>query len=223
MIAAGLFFAADLWSWHLSIHHTSVANSSLLLDFAPVVVATGSWWLFRERVGGAFWVGLALALVGAAVLVGPGLDVRSEHTLGDAQGFLTALFFGGYQLCVKRLRRTRPVSAVMVGSGLAAAIPLLAIAVLRHEQLWPTDAGGWSVVLALAFTAQIAGQSLIAYGFAHLPGGYSSLTLLVQPVVAAFAGWIFLHESMAPRQLLGALLVLAGIAWAATRQRRETA
>lgn len=220
MLAAGLFFAADLWSWHLSIRHTSVANSSLLLDFAPVVVALGSRWLFGERVGSPFWVGLAIAMAGAVVLVGPDLRWGSEHTLGDAQGALTAVFFGAYQVCVKRLRRSRPVPVVMAGSGLAAALPLLAIAWSRGEVLWPRDPHGWGVVVALALTAQVAGQSLIAYGFAHLPAGYSSLTLLVQPVVATLAGKWCLGESPGPHSLAGALLVMGGVAWAAARQAR---
>ena len=38
MLVAGLFFAADLAVWHFSIRFTSVANSTLLANFAPIFV-----------------------------------------------------------------------------------------------------------------------------------------------------------------------------------------
>ena len=36
---AGIFFAGDLSVWHWSILFTSVANSTLLANFAPIFVA----------------------------------------------------------------------------------------------------------------------------------------------------------------------------------------
>ena len=49
MAAAGLFFAADLTVWHWSIKLTSVANATLLANFAPIFVALGGWLLYRQR------------------------------------------------------------------------------------------------------------------------------------------------------------------------------
>ena len=46
---AGLFFAGDLALWHWSIGFTSVANSTLLVNLAPVFVALGEQLLFGER------------------------------------------------------------------------------------------------------------------------------------------------------------------------------
>jgi drug/metabolite transporter (DMT)-like permease len=42
-------------------------------------------------------------------------------------------------------------------------------------------------------------------------------------VVAAFAGWFLLGEALGPRQLLGAALVLSGVAWPALRRIRVVA
>jgi drug/metabolite transporter (DMT)-like permease len=211
LLGAGLCFAVDLWTWHLAIRHTTVANATLLPNFAPVVVAAGAWFVLGERVGRGFVLGLLVALAGAALLVGASFDLGGGHLRGDAFGLLTALSYGGYQFCVKVLRRTQSVPRVMVGTSAVAAPALWLIAWLGGEAILPDTARGWAVVIALALTAQVAGQSLIAYGFAHLPGGFSSLTLLLQPVVAALAGWLFLHETMGGRQLVGGLLILGGL------------
>jgi drug/metabolite transporter (DMT)-like permease len=51
----------------------------------------------------------------------------------------------------------------------------------------------------------------ITYALAYLPAAFSSLTLLLQPVVAAILAWILLSEPIGPMQAVGGLVVLAGI------------
>jgi drug/metabolite transporter (DMT)-like permease len=75
----------------------------------------------------------------------------------------------------------------------------------------PQSATGWLVLAGLALIPHIAGQSLIAYGFAHLPAAFSSVSLLLQPVLAALYAWVLLGEAVGPVQILGGLVVLAGI------------
>lgn len=58
------------------------------------------------------------------------------------------------------------------------------------------------------------GQSLIAYAFAHLPASFSSMGLLLQPMIAALLAWGLLDESLQPMQALGGVVVLFGIVMA---------
>ena len=68
MLAAGALFAGDLAFWHLSIVYTTVANATLLSNFAPVFVALGGWLLFGHRVTRLFLVALAISVI--AVVAG---------------------------------------------------------------------------------------------------------------------------------------------------------
>src|SRR6478609_4409334 len=49
LAGAGLFFAADLGVWHFSILFTSVANSTLLANLAPIFVTLAGWLLWKQR------------------------------------------------------------------------------------------------------------------------------------------------------------------------------
>ncbi len=69
LAGAGLFFAADLTVWHWSIKLTSVANATLLANFAPIFVALGGWLLNRQRVSLRFVTGMLTALAGTVFLV----------------------------------------------------------------------------------------------------------------------------------------------------------
>lgn len=211
LMAAGLFFAGDLAVWHWSLRYTSVANSTLLANFAPIFVTLVSWLVFKERFTRTFVLGLMLALTGAVVLMGRSLQLSADHLFGDALGILTAAFYGGYLLSVGRLRAEFSTATIMTWSGVVTAAALLPIALLSGEGLIATSVGGWAVLLGLALFSHAGGQSLIAYALAHLPAAFSSVSLLVQPAAAAVLAWVLLGEPLGPMQAVGAAIVLTGI------------
>jgi drug/metabolite transporter (DMT)-like permease len=88
------------------------------------------------------------------------------------------------------------------------------VALLTGEDLMPGSTQGWIALAAMALISHIGGQSLIAYGLAHLPPAFGSVTLLVQPVVAAFLAWVMLNEPLSALKGLGGAVVLLGIALA---------
>jgi drug/metabolite transporter (DMT)-like permease len=215
-VLAGLFFAADLAVWHWSIRLTSVANATFLANLAPVAVTLGAWLLLGERARPLFFAGMLLALAGAALLMGANLGGPGAVLLGDGLGVATALFYAGYQLCVKCLRDTQSTARIMLASGIACAAALLPAALIMGETILPQSATGWLVLLGLALVCQFAGQSLIAWAVAHLSASFSSVGLLLQPVAAAAFAWLLFGEALAALQWLGAAAVLAGI-WLARR------
>ncbi len=208
---AGLFFAADLATWHQSIRFTSVANSTLLANLAPVFVTLGAFVLFRERVSRFFVAGLALALAGAAVLMSNSFGISRETVLGDLLGVTTAMFYAGYLLGVSRLRQSRAVVEVMWWTTLACTVALLPIVLLLGESLWPQSLHGWLILLGMAWLSHVGGQGLIAYSMAHLPASFSAVSLLLQPVAATVFAWLLLSERFGALQAIGGAIVLAGI------------
>jgi drug/metabolite transporter (DMT)-like permease len=104
----------------------------------------------------------------------------------------------------------------MAWSTTITAIALLPFAWLSPQAFWPSSGEGWLVVLGLALVTQIFGQGLIAYAFAHLPASLSSVSLLIQPVMAAVFAWFLFGEAIGAVQFAGAVIVLAGI-WIARK------
>jgi len=208
---AGLAFAGDLAVWHQSIHLTSVANSTLLTNLAPVFLTLVLHFGFGEKHAPRFWLGLALALGGAAVLMAGSLRVGRETALGDACAIVTAMFYAAYQLLVSRGRQHFSALDVMLRSSAASAIALLFITLLAGEPFWPRSAHSWGILVALAVISHVGGQGLIAWALAHLPASFSSVTLLVQPIAATVFAWLILGEGFGPQQVLGGVIVMAGI------------
>ena len=217
VLLAGLFFAADLAVWHFSIVWTSVANSTLLANLAPIFVTLAMWLFWRTKVTRTFLVGMFVAMAGMFVLVGPNFATGGLRLLGDALGALTAVFYAGYMLAIKNARDAQASTArLMAWSTLVSAVALLPLALLAPHPFWPSTPAGWLPLLGLALVSQILGQGLIAYAFAHLPASLSSVSLLIQPVVAALAAWAIFGEPVGVVQLAGGAIVLAGI-WLARK------
>lgn len=211
LAAVGLFFAGDLITWHLSINFTSVANAVLLANLAPIFVTAGGWLFFRQRVTGAFVGGMLLAITGAAMLVGASFQLSGTRLLGDLLGLCTAVFYGGYILSVKRIRGNLSTATVMAWGAAITALLVLPVALWADGDLLPVSVYGWLVLAGLALFSHTGGQGLITFALAHLPASFSSVTLLLQPVLSALFAWLLLGESLTPWQMAGGLIVLTGI------------
>jgi drug/metabolite transporter (DMT)-like permease len=208
----GAFFAADLAVWHWALQFTSVANATLEANLASIFVTLLAWLFFKQRVSTRFLVALAVAVLGTILLVGKNAHISSQTLQGDALGVATALFYSGYILSVKMARdRGLGTASIMAISGLITAAVLYPIALLSSETIWPSSLHGWTVLLGLALISHLGGQSLIAYALAELPASVASVGLLVQPATAAVAAWALLGESLAPAQLAGGVILIAGL------------
>lgn len=208
---AGFFFAGDLAVWHVSILFTSVANSTLLANFAPIFVTLGGWLVLGQRVTRLFLAGMLTALAGATVLIGPSFAAGGRALAGDALGVVTAVFYGAYMLAIAFARGSASTAAIMARSTTITALVLFPLALAMPGAFWPQRAAGWLPLLGLALVCQTGGQSLIAYAMKILPASFSSVSLLAQPVLATVYAWLFLAEPIGAAQAAGAAIVLAGI------------
>jgi drug/metabolite transporter (DMT)-like permease len=191
---------------------TSVANATLLANLASIFVTLAAWLLWRQRPSAQFLIGLALALAGVALLVRASLGFSPTALLGDGLGVITAMFYAWYLLTVKSLRDlgAATLRLMAITTTLTAAI-LLPVALASGETMLPASAKGWLVLLGLAWITHAGGQGLITYALAHLPAAFSSVGLLLQPVLAAAFAWALLAEPLGALQMAGGAVVLAGI------------
>jgi drug/metabolite transporter (DMT)-like permease len=209
---AGLLFVLDLAVWHWSLRLTTAANSTLLGNLAPVLVAAFAWRFLGEKLTRGFLAGMVLSLLGAALLVGRSLDLDRHLLRGDLLAVTTALFYAAYLLSVKILRRRFSSATILAWSGLVSAPGFALVAWASGEPLLPQAPAGWWTLASLALVCHVGGQCLIGYGMGHLPASLSALSLLIQPVVATLLAWGMLGEAVGPGQWAGGTAILLGIA-----------
>ena len=211
LLVPGIFFASDLMLWHAAIGMTSVANATFLPNLAPLIVSLVAWQFLGERLKPVFAVGLVAALLGVGMMVVASAGRGESNQLGNILAAITAIFYAGYILSVKQLRNRYNTSTIMLSSALIATAILFVATFVTGETFLPGDWRGWLVLLGLAWFSHVGGQSLIAYALAFLPASFSSVMMLMQPVLAALFAWLLLSEAMTPLQAAGGAFVVLGV------------
>lgn len=209
----GLLFAGDLAAWSTGVMLSGATNPTLLANTAPLWVGLGAMLIFREKLGGGFWVGLALALAGAALVLGLDALQSVELGLGTLLGLVAGVFYGSFFLVTQRGRQYLHVLAYFWLSTLVNAVGLLGLNVALRIPLtgYPTETYLYLALLAIG--PQVVGWLAINYAQGHLPASVVSPTLLGQPVVTALLAGPILGEKLLPLQIVGGLAVLAGVYW----------
>jgi drug/metabolite transporter (DMT)-like permease len=202
-----LFFLAG-------IARTSVANSALMFGCTPVVVAIMSSIAGHERLTIPRWAGAALSLAGIYALVGHRAELSAATFIGDLLVFCGMLCWSLYSVAAQPLlKRHSP----LVVTGWAMVIGAVLYGVVAIPALIQTD---WARISALSW-ALMSASSLLALALSYMiwytavqrmgsarTSIYSNLTPIVAMIVAA----VWLGERISGQQLVGAGLILSGIA-----------
>lgn len=210
-LVAGVMFALDLGFWHYGIHYTSVTNATVLSNLTPVVVTAFAWIFLKHRPRPLFLLAVAVAVGGSWMMAlekggGPGLD----PPLGNLLSAATAFWYALYMLAIGEGRKTEGASRLMFWSSVVG-IPLMLIAsLLLRERILPLGPAGWAACVGLGLM-HVVGQGSIAWAMGRLPTSVASVVVLVQPVVAAWLGYVLFAEAIGPMQALGAGVALGGV------------
>lgn len=217
-VAAGVFFALDLAFFNTAIMRGSASTTSLLGSNAPVFVGLGSWIVFRRRPHGSFWVGLVASMTGIAMMIWAGAssaspgDPSMRHDLvADFMAIAAAFCFAGYLLAVADARDRMDTLTLNTIAMAVSTVCLLPICLAIGAPLWDYPASTWIALLWLGIVSQVGAYLLIAYALGHLPATIVSVGLLGQAPLTALLAALLLRERLAPLQLVGGALVLAGI------------
>jgi len=100
----------------------------------------------------------------------------------------------------------------MFWSMLASSLFLWLICLLQNDNLTHYSPITWYNFIGMGLVCQLAGWITINYAIMHLPATKVAITLLLQTVIAAFLAILFLSEKLEIKEIIGGVIVLAGIA-----------
>jgi drug/metabolite transporter (DMT)-like permease len=204
----------------MAIEHLSV-GVALLLEYSGALLVVGYLWVFRGQrparltVAGALTavvgLGLVLELVGNAEVdpvgvlwgLGAAVDLATYFVLAaETEDALPPLVVAWGGLVIGGI-----VLVVAGATGvLALAAPRVDVTLLEQRTSWLVPVLGLSVVAAaFAYVTGIFGTRLLGAKLASFVG-------LTEVLFAVVFAWVLLGQSLGPQQLVGAALVLAGIA-----------
>jgi drug/metabolite transporter (DMT)-like permease len=208
LILAGVAFAADLAAWHVGILHTTLANSTLFGNSATLMYPIWGFLVARAWPTRQQGLALALAAIGAGLLLGRSYELSPQNLFGDLLCLLAGALYTVYFILMARARTAMAPLPALAWSSLFGTLPLLIFAWALGERIWPDN---WTVLLGLALASQVIGQGLMIYALGHLSPLVVGIALLTQPVVAGTVGWIVYDERLGVPDFIGAALVAVAL------------
>ena len=201
---------------------TTAIHIALIMALSPITVLLISALRGMEHVGPLQWLGTALALAGALLIISGGHPqtlIELQTAAGDGLVVIAMLGWSGYTLLQSRAAPKASLLArisLFSGAGALFSLPLAAM------EMWarPGDVFSARALSAYLFAGIVPG--LLAYaGFAWLGGKLgsvrTSLVLYLGPIASALLSFVILGEPPKLTHLLGGLLILGGV-WASLRR-----
>lgn len=196
---------------------TSVANSSLLLAATPVLIAILSAVLGHDRIAPLHWVGAAMSLAGIYIIVTlaeGGVSIGSSTLRGDLMMFGGVACWAIYTLGSRPLmERHSPVgvTGLSMAIGTALYVPVMWPNVMATNW-WTISLRTWIALVYSALFALCVAYTIWYVAVREIGSARTSVYSNIVPIVAMLTAVAFLGERPSGGRLLGAGLVLVGVA-----------
>ncbi|MGO9816355.1 MAG: DMT family transporter [Isosphaeraceae bacterium] len=212
MIPLGLVFGAMTGLYLSAVKITTAANAIYLQYTATFWVVPLGLIFLGERPDRRARKGIALAMIGIAVIVGWGYDGRPDEWKGIILGLASGLGFAVIATGMRGLRDLDPVwlSAIY---NLLGSMALGAWIAMSGSPLGRPTAGQGMVLLVFGVIQMALPYMLFARGLREIGTSEAGLIALIEPILNPI--WVILAvgERPAVPTLIGGLFLLSGVAY----------
>ncbi len=202
--------------WFYAMTRIPLAEVTAMNYLSPVYVTLGAAAFLGERLSWPRVAAVAVALVGAVVILRPGFRAVDP---GHVAMLGVGLLFGVSYLLAKRLSDRHPASVVVAMLSVTVTVGLAPFA----AAVWVTPTGAEVAWLALVAAFATAGHTAMTLAFAAAPVSVTQPVTFLQMVWAVLLGWAAFGEAPDALVVLGAGTIIASvsfIAWREARRRR---
>ncbi len=217
-LALGLLIAVQSLSLYSAVARIPVALALLVSNVFPLLLAMLTWALGGPRptrrasaVMGVILVGLVLALDVPTRLAETGSSVAWGAGIAFALSAATAFAIGIWITDHKLSALPGPVRSLYAMLTVCASMGLAGVAgVVPGGMAWPHDAPGWTG-LAVLMGLYCAAFTVLFVSVPRLDMARNAPVMNAEPIATMFIGWAVLGQWLAPVQIVGAVVVVAGI------------
>jgi len=229
-LASGVFLAIHFASWISSLAYTTVASSVVLVTTTPLWVGLLSPLVLGERLTWPIVLGMAATLTGGMAIAlgdacsGGACALSSAFAGGALWGDLLALIgawaAAGYFLIGRHLRsKTTLLVYIGLTYGMAALV-LDAFVLFSGGRVFGYSLQTYIWFVLLALVPQLIGHTSFNWALKYLSAAFVAITLLGEPVGSTLLAYVFLNEVPSLMTLIGAILILGGIAIASLYEKK---
>lgn len=235
-ILLGVWYTGNAGTYYAGLETVPASLAGVLVYLYPAMVAVLSVRYATRLSGRRPWIALGVALVGVVLALG-GIDLATPPPVtGIALVLASPLIYAGWIILSARLagERSEHLAPQDAGAGrvddaaAASALMITATAVLFVGAALVTGRpylpsgipiDSWPFLGAIGFAGTFLAIQTFYAGSRRIGAAQAALVSTVEPLIIVTLAWLFLHETLAPLQLLGAGLIIVGVLIAQTSDR----
>jgi len=203
-----------VFTYHISLNtgELTVApgTASVIVAAAPVITALMAVIFLRERLSAWGWLGIAICFGGVTYIAlggGEGLALDPRGLFVVVAAVAQGVFFASQKPLVARLGALRYTTCALW----AGAVMLLIFTPGLVEQIQAAPPAATLAVAFLGIFPSAIGYATWAYALSRIPASRASSFLYLVPALAFLISWIWLGELPILSDIVGGLIVLAGV------------
>ena len=209
-VLSGLFLAIHFVVWFESLHHTSVASSTVIVCTEVIWVSLGYCLFLKGRISAKAVLAILITFIGS-ILIAYADSESGSHLYGDVLALLAAIAVAVYMLLGRVVRENTSTTVYTYMVYVACAAILLIVCIVQGNGLFEY---GWSPILMgflLAVFSTILGHSIFSWCLKYFSPSFVSASKLCEPVVAAVLAAMLFGELPTWLQIAGGILILIGV------------
>lgn len=235
-VGLGVWYTGNAGTYYAGLETVPASLAGVLVYLYPAIVAVLSVRFATRLAGRRPWVALSVALAGVVLALG-GIDLSVAGSIGGVALILASpLIYAGWIILSARLAGERSdrlahettgdshvgdaaaASALMIT---ATAVVFVLVAIVSGRPLAPADiaTGAWPYLLAIGFLGTFLAIQTFYAGSRRIGAAQAALVSTVEPLIIVSLAYLFLHETLAPIQLVGGALIIVGVLIAQTGDR----
>lgn len=202
---------------YIALHYTTSISASLVNTSTPIIIYMLSFLFFRERLNKNQWIGTVLSIGGVLFILSEGSLTKLAaflFNIGDMIVVIAVICWSVYSILLKKYAAMLPSISTFLTTIAIGTMMLLPF--FLYETFYLTSEINWSVqsifsILYIGIFASIVAFLAWNTGVVQLGANRAGIFLNLIPVFAATFAIIFIGEKLAFYQIIGGILVIAGV------------
>jgi drug/metabolite transporter (DMT)-like permease len=200
-------------SFVFAVKLTTAATVALMFGTLPIFVALISWAFGLERLRLRHWTATVISFSGVALVAAGASSGLSGDLGGILLGLVASATWALYSAAMGPLMRRYSPYRISAFMGLVGSVPLILTAIVQvGEQDWDALSGlAWACFVYSLFFSLVFTNIMWFTAIDKVGAARASLYANLQPFLGAFFALVVLSEEMGTLQIVGGLVIGAGI------------
>jgi drug/metabolite transporter (DMT)-like permease len=208
---SGVFLFWHFLCWFIAVKHTTIASAIILADMHPLIVMGIMIVILKKRIPIRAAVGVIVALLGAALVLGFDFNFAGANIYGDIMAVFAAIAMGVYFCIGGILRKDIPgdiyITVVFSACWICFAIGM----VVTGTPVFGYPLSDYLWLLVMTFLCQIGCHAVLNWSMRLVPALYVSAWETAEIVSASFLALLIFNEMPGTTAFIGGAIVITGL------------